>query len=154
MNRTLAPLERVTASNSAFGYPATDVYNFGYGEGEYIETWCTTESDSDPHIKMELTSPVLITQILFSGRTGTAGPFYATNLTLEYSPLDNNTIFHFYSTETGHIKVNLLILYYLLPYIHNHAHAVFCCTTSEHIGTAGPTFADQSDSPEARGMVY
>ena len=105
MNRTLAPLVRVTASDYAFGYPATDVYNFGYGEGEYIDTWCTTESDGDPHIEMELTSPVLITQILFSGRTGTAGLFYATNLTLEYSPIGNNTTLHFYTTETGHIKV-------------------------------------------------
>ena len=106
MNRTLAPLERVTSSNDAFGYPATSIYHFGYGEGEYIDTWCSTaESDPDPYIEMELTSPVLITQILFSGRTGTTGLFHATNLTLEYSSPDNETILNYYTTESGDIKV-------------------------------------------------
>ena len=82
------------------------VYNFGYGEGEYIDTWCTTRaSDNDRYVEMELTSPVLITQILFSGTTSTLGLFHATNLTLEYSPLDNETIFNYYTTESGDIKV-------------------------------------------------
>ena len=106
MNRALAPLGRVTSSNDAFGFPATDIYNFGFGEDEYIDTWCTTRaSDPDPYVELELTSPVLITQILFSGRTSTFGPFHATNLTLEYSPPDNNTILNYYTTESGDIKV-------------------------------------------------
>ena len=106
MNRTLASLGRVTPSNDAFGYPATNIYNFGYGEDEYIDTWCTTRaSDPDPYVELELTSPVLITQILFSGRTSTFGPLHATNLTLEYSPPDNITILKYYTTEAGDIKV-------------------------------------------------
>ena len=106
LNRTLAPLGRVTSSNYAFGYPTTDIYNFGYGEDEYIDTWCTTRaSDPDPYVELELTSPVLITQILFSGRTSTFGPLHATNLTLEYSPPDNITILNYYTTEAGDIKV-------------------------------------------------
>ena len=106
LKRTLAPLGRVTSSNDASGYPATDVYNFGYGEGEYIDTWCTfREIDPDPYIELELTSPVLITQILFSGTTNILfGPLHATNLTLEYSPPDI-TILKYYTTEAGDIKV-------------------------------------------------
>ena len=107
MNRTLAPLGGVTSSNDASGYPATDIYNFGYGEGEYIDTWCTTRArDPNPYIELDLTSPVLITQILFSGTTNILyGPLHATNLTLEYSPPDNITIFNYYTTEAGDIKV-------------------------------------------------
>lgn len=106
LNRTLAPLGGVTSSDDAFGYPATYIYHFGYGEDEYIDTWCTTaESDPNPYIEMELTSPVLITQILFSGRTSTLGIFHATNLTLEYSPPGNKTVLNYYTTESGDIKV-------------------------------------------------
>ena len=148
MNRTLAPLGRVTASNDAFGYPANYIYHFGYGEGEYIDTWCTNaESDRDPHIEMELTSPVLITQILFSGRTGTSGLFHATNLTLEYSPPDNKTILNYYTTESGDIKVrffhvNTLFHVLYLCYACIDYPTVLCCTRLEHLGTTGATFAD------------
>lgn len=106
MNRTLAPPERVTSSYYTLSYPARLAYNFGYGEGEYIGTWCSTRaSDPDPYVEMELTSPVLITQILFSGRTSTLGTFHATNLTLEYSPPDNKTVLNYYTAESGDIKV-------------------------------------------------
>ena len=55
---------------------------------------------------MELTLPVLITQILFSGRTSTLGTAYVTNLTLEYSPPGNKTVLNYYTTETGSTKVS------------------------------------------------
>ena len=60
---------------------------------------------------MELTSPVLIMQILFSGRTDVSGTYYyVTNLTLEYSPPHNKTILNHYTTESGDIKVLSLTL--------------------------------------------
>ena len=106
LNRTLAPLGGVASSYESTFYPATNIYHFGYGEGEYIDTWCSiAESDPDPYIEMELTSPVLITQILFSGRTSTLGIFHATNLTLEYSLPGNKTVLNYYTTESGDIKV-------------------------------------------------
>ena len=105
MNRTLAPLGKVTSSYSGSSYPATNIYNFGYGEGDYFDTWCTVDYCGDPYIMMELTLPVLITQILFSGRSIPSGSFYVTNLTLEYSPPDNKTILSYYTTESGNIKV-------------------------------------------------
>ena len=106
LNRTLAPLDMVTSSDDASGYPATNIYNFAHADSDdYFRTWCTTDFDPDPFIKMELTSPVLITQILFSGRFNPFGSFHVTNLTLEYSPPDNATILSYYTTEAGSIKV-------------------------------------------------
>ena len=106
MNRTLAPLERVTSSHDFSTTPATYVYNFGYGENQSVNTWCTVDTIANPYVEMELTLPVLITQILFGGRTSTSGASYVTNLTLEYSPPGNKTLLNYYTTETGSIKVN------------------------------------------------
>ena len=105
LNRTLAPLDMVKFSQDTSAYPATYIYNFGYGEDDYFYTWCTTDSDPDPYIEMELTSPVLITQILFSGRSTPSGSYHVTNLTLEYSLPDNATVLSYYTTEAESIKV-------------------------------------------------
>ena len=100
----------VTASRQLSSGPATDVYNFGYERSSSIDTWCTFTSDPDPYVDMTLTSPVLITQILSSGRTSVSSSFYVTNFTLEYSPPNDISILNHYTTETGDIKV---ILYYI-----------------------------------------
>ena len=120
MNRTLAPLDMITASGDQSIYPATDVYNFGFnGTDLFFNTWCTVDFDSDhPFIEMELTSPVLITSIVCSGTTSlrsrqttttltTLRPvyYYVTNFTIEFSPPDNTTTLSYYTTEEGDIKV-------------------------------------------------
>ncbi len=106
LNRTLAPLRRVTPSDNSSGYPATNIYNFGYSEGRFFDTWCAVDFRGDPFIVLELTQPVLITQILFSGRSERSVRFfYVTNLTLEYSPPGNKNILNYYTTETGSVKV-------------------------------------------------
>ena len=103
LNRTLAPLDMVTASD--------DTSNFGYEDGRFFKTWCTTDFDPDPFIEMELTSPVLITQILFSGSSTLSGSYHVTNLTLEYSPSNSSTVLSYYTTETGSIKVRFHLEY-------------------------------------------
>ena len=96
----------IRSSGASSGYPATYIYNFGYEDDTFFKTWCTLDFLApDPFIEMELTSPVLITQILFSGRSDRSGSYYVTNLTLEYSPPDNATVLSYYTTETESIKV-------------------------------------------------
>ena len=82
-----------------------NVYNFGFG-AQYIDTWCTTGSDPDPYVDLELTSPVLITKILLSGRNNSLGSYFVTNFTLQYSPPNNTTVLSYYTTDTGNIKVS------------------------------------------------
>ena len=84
---------------------ATDVYNFGFG-AKCIDTWCTSDRDPDPYIDLELTSPVLITKILLSGRNNSLGSYFVTNFTLEYSPANDTTVLSYYTTDTGSIKVS------------------------------------------------
>ena len=88
-------------------YPATDLYNFGYDRDSYFDTWCTTDSNSQtPFAEMELTSPVLITQILTSGRSTPTDSYFVTKFTLEYSLPNEPTNLSYYLTETGNIQVN------------------------------------------------
>lgn len=103
LNRTLAPLGMVRVSDDVSGGRVTDIYNFG--SVRYIDTWCTTDRDPDPYVDIELTSPVLITTILLSGKNSSIGSYFVTNFTLEYSPPNNKTVLSYYTTDTGNIKV-------------------------------------------------
>ena len=111
LNKTLAPLGMISASHATTAYPVTDLYNFGYYRDGFFKTWCTTDFNSPtPFAEMELTSPVLITQILTSGRSTPTDTYFVTNFTLEYSLPNDPTNLSYYLTETGNIQVNKLSL--------------------------------------------
>ena len=96
-NRTLAPLELVQASSSIEA-SATRIY-------DSIFTWCTTDSDPDPYIDLQFTSPILISMMI---STGTIlinqilrlrlEVYYITNFTLEYSPPDSSSMLKYYTS--------------------------------------------------------
>ena len=97
----------INASGYSFSsYHATDLYNFGHERDAYFNTWCTTNASLNPYVEMELTSPVLITHILTSGRATPTDSFFVTNFTLEYSLPNDPTNLSYYLTETGNIQVN------------------------------------------------
>lgn len=96
----------VTSSSSTTSYTTTEIYNFGFVVGGYFDTWCTTDTDANPYIDMGLTSPVLITQILSSGRTTPTESFYVTNFTIEFSPPNETTTLNYYTTESGTTQVS------------------------------------------------
>ena len=155
LNRTLAPLQMVLASDDTISYAETDIYNFGFNNG-YLETWCTTDNDPNPYIEMGLTSPVLITQILSSGRTTPTESYYVTNFTIEYSPLNDTAAFNYYTTESGSIQVSAhiksllsLVCMFQVIYTKTHIQTVFPCTSVEHLDTTGATSADTAPSFES-----
>ena len=99
-NRTLAPPELARASSTLTrqNTPASKVY-------DSVVTWCTNNTDMDPYIDMEFTSPVLITTMISSGSTIIQtsfnglirlGVYYVTNFTLEHSPPDNSSVLSYY----------------------------------------------------------
>jgi hypothetical protein len=100
----------VQASNSleGIGADATNIYSSG------TSTWCTDNTDSEPYIDLQFTSPVLISKMLTRGFTWLTPPilsspvcllrrYYVTNFTLEYSPPDNSSILNYYTStdESG-----------------------------------------------------
>ena len=122
-NRTLAPPDLVEASNSLdnIGAGATNIYNINSGA-----TWCTDNSDHDPYIDMQFTSPVLISTMLSRGSTllsinafsCSLRMYHVTNFTLEYSLPDNSSMLNYYTStdeqsaanESESIKVSMYVL--------------------------------------------
>ena len=136
------------------GGQVTNVYNFGFGARYGIDMWCTTDSDPDPYVELELTSPVLITKILLSGRNNSLGSYFVTNFTIEYSPPNNTTALSYYTTDTGNIKVSSvrLILNTIMTATLNFI-AVFLQTPLEHLTATDATSFDKAPTFQAAGVV-
>ena len=118
-NTTLAPPELVQASSSLPYMPPSEVYNT-------LSTWCANDSDFNPYIDMQFTSPVLLTTIITSGtilvNQDELEIYYVTNFTLEYSPPENTSLLNFYSVSGERMVRDNLSIYY-----------EYCCDTLHDI---------------------
>ena len=75
-NRSLLPLESISASSENSDDPAKDLVDTGY------EEWCSNEAlDSRPYIQLKFSQPIVLTYM--RGRGGDGGRAYVTRFSIQ-----------------------------------------------------------------------